>query len=358
MPPRSPIPPGAPSPQPARPAGPDASALTFAHPPDVIAALLRAMVPPPPPPAPRRKLTRFLLVAAVLGAGAGALALDNALDFPRAAFSWLVPFTWLGVIAALDATHPRPPAPPGWPRGAGCLMALAAAGVIAVCLLLVPPFARGEHSWGLWVFGSLVTIGLGFAVARLRRSGNARKSDEVARLRAAADLIEALADDAVAGKPASGWIDSSGPEQPGKRLREGKAASGVKVSLYRDEWLRLRLALRDGNRLRLSAVDRVKVRAGRFKRGRSGKQKWKAGRSDWLSTVELQLVVNPAAYQVKSAAPAGAPRAALKAGAAPGAPPTLTLVHSTSPKAFDPARVLGVVAGLYARLERRAPGTP
>jgi hypothetical protein len=331
--------------------------VTFAHPPAVIAVLLRAMVPPAPPRVPRRKLVRWTLVALALAAGAGALALDDRLDFPRGAFAWLVPFSWLGVIAVLNATHPRPPALAAWLRRVGCLIGLALAllvGGLFVYFALVQPFADGGGSWGLWIFGSLVTIGIGLVVARQLHSSHERKSDEVARLRAAADVVEALCDDAASGKPASGWIDLSGPEQPAKRLREGTVASGVKVSLYRDEWLRLRLVLRDGNRLRLSAVDRVKVRAGRFKRGSSGKQKWKEGRSDWLSTVELQLVVNPAAYRVRDEAPAGAPRATLKAGAARGAPPTLTLVHSTSPKAFDAAQVLGAVAGLYARLERIA----
>jgi hypothetical protein len=349
-----------PSATPAAPAGPGEHAVTFAHPPAVIAALLRAMVPPPAPPAGRRRLVRWTLVTLVLAAGGAALALDDRLDFPRGAFAWLVPFAWLGVIAVLNATHPRPPALAGWLRSVGCLIGLGLALVVAAFLayvVLVQPFTGGGRegrSWGLFIFGSLVTIVLGLIIARVLHAGGDLKSDVVARLRAAADVAEALSDDAASGKPASGWIDVSGHEQPAKRLREGTAASGVKVTLYRDEWLRLRLALRDGNRLRLSAVDRVKVRAGRWKRGTSGKQKWKSGRSDWLSTVELQLVVNPAAYRVKDGAPAGAPRPSVKAGTAPGAGPALSLVHSTSPKAFDPAEVLRVVAGLYARLERVA----
>lgn len=356
MPTQSPVPSDA-SQRPAPPSGPGAQAVTLAHPAPVVAALLRGLVPPEPPPVGRRRRVRWLCVALLLGAGAAALALDEALDFPRGAFGWLVPYSWLGVIAVFDALHPRPRARPPWLKGLGCMLVffgavLAVLGTFAYALFLQPlgGGSREGRSWGLWIAGSVMAIVVGLAFARLRHSGDASQSDAAARLRAAADVIEALCDDAVATKPVSGWVDVSGHAQPAKLVRSGTAASGVEVALYRDEWLRLRLALRDGNRLRLAAVDRVKVRAGRWKRGRGGKQKWKSGRSDWLSTVELQLVVNPAAYRVKDEPPAGAARATLKTGT--GGAPTLTLVHSAHPATFEAAEMLRAVAGLYAQLER------
>lgn len=359
-----PRPPGGGAPNPVAPAGPGEKAVTFSHPAPVIAAMLRAMIPPPPPPQRNRRVSRWLPIVFVLAAGAVALAIDADLGFPRGAFAWLVPFSWLGVVVVMNATHPRPRRLAGWlkQRALGCVIAIAAGAAVVAFLVLygaiVKPYADGDpdgRSWGLWVFGSLVTLVIGWIYGRLTHAQADARGDQAARLRAAVDVAEALADDAVPGKPASGWIDVSGHEQASKLVREGTTATGWKVSLYRDEWLRLRLALRDGNRVRVSAVDRVKVRAGKWKRTSRGKQKWKSGRSDWISTLELQLVVNPEAYRVKAEAPpAGGPSPAVRQAAA-GAPAALTLVHPITPTSFDAAQALGAVAGLYGRLERLAP---
>ncbi len=344
-----------------QPAGPtvSATAIALAHTPLAAAALLRALVPPPAPPQGQRRLLRFGLIALLLGAGWLCVALDRRAGFPGGAFTWLVPFAWLGVVTVFGVLHPRPERRADWLRGFGCLTVLAAAfGLFVLWVLgaLVRPYIRSTtdaRSWGLWLFGTLVALALGALVARVTHAApHTPKADQATRLKAAADLVEALADDAVSGKPASGFVDVGGHEQPSKLVRSGTSATGWKISLYRDEWLRLRLILRDGNRLRISLVDRVKARAGRWKKGRSGKSKWKQGRSDWLSTLELQLVVNPEAYRVKAASSSAD---AARAGARPGGGQVLTLAQPCPSKSFDPADTLRALATLYGRLERIEP---
>jgi hypothetical protein len=336
--------------------GGEAFALAFAHPPHVIAATLRRALAPPADPSRPRRLVRWLLVPALLGLGVFSLQLDRWLDFPHGAFGWLVPFAWLGVFLVMHATRPRAPTYPRWarnrPKLAGCLVLGLLFFPVVGCWRSFSSATRDSRSLGSWVFVTLVVLFAAWLHDRLWRGGQAQT--ELARLQAAADVVEALADDAAPGKPASGWLDLSGAQQERKKVRSGTTATGAAVSVYADEWLRLRLALRDGNRLRVSAADRVKARDGRWKRSSySNKNKWKPGRTDTLSSVEIQLGVNPAAYRVK---PEGEPAAARVTQGKDGAP-ALALALSASAAGFDPAEVVRGVAALYGRLERiAAPG--
>lgn len=341
------------------PAKTSPTAIALAHTPLATAAFLRALVPPEGPPQGRRRLLRWGSIALLVAASWVCVALERGAGFPGGAFTWLVPFAWLGVVSVFGVLHPRPARRADWLRGFGCMTVLATAcGLFVLWVLgaLVRPYVRGttdSRSWGLWLFGTLVVLALGALVARVTHAApHTPKADQATRLKAAADLVEALADDAVSGKPASGFIDVGGYEQSSKLVRSGTSATGWKISLYRDEWLRLRLILRDGNRLRISLVDRVKARAGRWKKGRSGKSKWKEGRSQWLSTLELQLVVSPALYRVKAGSSG---TDAARAGARPGGDQVLTLAQPCPSKSFDPTDVLRAVATLYGRLERLEP---
>jgi len=59
------------------------------------------------------------------------------------------------------------------------------------------------------------------------------------------------------------------------------------------------MPLYDGNLLRVSAVERVKARLGRWKRSRSGKSKWKAGGAPQArNELRVAVALNAAAYQV------------------------------------------------------------
>ena len=82
-------------------------------------------------------------------------------------------------------------------------------------------------------------------------------------------------------------------------MRSGKSPSGRPIIRYRDEWLRLKTRLYDGNALRLSLTDRVKARQGFWKRSRiSGKNKWRGGSSQSMYELQFSVSVSPDSYQI------------------------------------------------------------
>jgi hypothetical protein len=86
-------------------------------------------------------------------------------------------------------------------------------------------------------------------------------SPRAAVLAACREALEQIGRNAPPGVRATGWIDLTGPEKPGKLVREEG-----KERLYRDVWWRLRLPWENGVRLRLAAVEEVQVRPGSWQR--------------------------------------------------------------------------------------------
>lgn len=108
------------------------------------------------------------------------------------------------------------------------------------------------------------------------------------------DLLYTIRDDIPGQKTILGQLDLTGARQESKRYRQKKSPSGRPVSYYRDEWLRLKGKLYDGNVLRLSLIEKEKVREGYYKRGRiSGKRKWKAGSSSARHQAVIGISANP-----------------------------------------------------------------
>jgi hypothetical protein len=112
--------------------------------------------------------------------------------------------------------------------------------------------------------------------------------------------FETLKDDLAPGRTLLGWLDLTGPQQASKVVQQRTSPSGMPVAFYRDEWLRLKMPLYDGNVLRLSVVERIKAKLGRWKRGQvSGKRKWRAGGTVWdRSELRVEMTVNPEVYEV------------------------------------------------------------
>jgi len=89
-------------------------------------------------------------------------------------------------------------------------------------------------------------------------------------------IILTLRDDVAPKRDLFGHLDLTGAQQESKLASETPNALGLTVQRYRDEWLMLKAKLYDGNMLRMSTIERVKVRKGYWKRGSiSGKMKWK-----------------------------------------------------------------------------------
>ncbi len=110
-------------------------------------------------------------------------------------------------------------------------------------------------------------------------------------------IFDVLKDDLPRQRPMSGWLDLTGGHQESKVIRKKKAPSGRPVVYYKDEWLRLKMRLVDGNVLRLSLIDRIKERQGYWKVSRiSGKRKFKPGSEAVEHQVLFSVTVNDQAY--------------------------------------------------------------
>ncbi len=139
-----------------------------------------------------------------------------------------------------------------------------------------------------------------FFILRRARPG----SDFAPHYQTARDIVYTLRDDLHPERNFFGHLDLTGAQQPGKLSREAPDALGLAVQHYRDEWLNLKAKLYDGNMLRLSATERVKVRKGYYKRGSiSGKQKWKPPKIKGdRAELDVRISVNPHVYQIDAQA--------------------------------------------------------
>jgi hypothetical protein len=106
-------------------------------------------------------------------------------------------------------------------------------------------------------------------------------------------VFETIKDDLSPKRTLIGWLDLTGP-QPGKIIRKRTSLTGMPVHYYRDEWLKMKMVLYDGNVMRVTALERVKARMGRWKR----KGRWKPGSSASRNELRVALTVNRQAYEV------------------------------------------------------------
>lgn len=216
-----------------------------------------------------------------------------------------------------------------------------------------------------WLLGynfltcSLVTVGLwlaGFIISiQLRRA--APSATFPPRFAAAREVIRTLRDDPDPRRNLFGHLDLSGAQQAAKLFRTGANATGLPVDYFRDEWLSLKTKLYDGNMLRVSAVDRVKVRRSYTKRSRiSGKMKVKPAKVANAHQLSVRVTVNPQVYEMVAPRP-------IKPGTAAGAfvVQTLTMANGiidltagTTSANITPADILAVLRLAYDQLQRKA----
>jgi hypothetical protein len=111
---------------------------------------------------------------------------------------------------------------------------------------------------------------------------------------AARTIFETIKDDVSPKRTLMGWLDLTGP-QPGKAIRQRTSLSGMPVNYYRDEWLKMKLVLYDGNVMRVTGLERIKARMGRWKR----KGRWKPGSSASRNELRVAVTVNREAYDVQ-----------------------------------------------------------
>jgi hypothetical protein len=165
-------------------------------------------------------------------------------------------------------------------------------------------------------------------------------------------IFEAIKDDVPAKKTLIGWLDLTGAEQESKATRHKNSQSGQPIVYYRDEWLRLKTTLFDGNVLRVSLIDRVKARQGFWKRSRiSGKNKWKSGSSQSRHQLQFSVSLNSDLYQAQPfQSGSRAPNSRFVITQADTASGRLEIKAETD-EAFDAWDVLNVLRFGYDHLE-------
>jgi hypothetical protein len=169
--------------------------------------------------------------------------------------------------------------------------------VLAGLFFLLLDFLLGYNSSlfmlvcvGWWIVAVVVWL----ALRRNRAGGSLAPEYQTAR-----EVFYTLRDDVAPKKFFFGHLDLTGPQQTSKVARTAQNALGRNVSFYRDEWLSLKTKLYDGNLLRVSAVQRMKVRDSYTKRSASGKLKMKSALvKDDRQQLSVRLSVNPQVYDV------------------------------------------------------------
>jgi hypothetical protein len=113
----------------------------------------------------------------------------------------------------------------------------------------------------------------------------------------ARQVFAALKDDLPRKVPLLGWLDLTGVGEP-KLTRRDTAANGAPRLLYRDEWLRLKLKLWDGNVMRVSAIESIRKKEGFWKRG-ARKSKWKPGVTTTRHQLKISVVVDAKTHVIR-----------------------------------------------------------
>jgi hypothetical protein len=199
--------------------------------------------------------------------------------------------------------------------------------------------------------GMLIVAAVTWFVLRRRRANQPLSPHfETAR-----EVFYTLRDDVAPKKFFFGHVDLSGAQQKSKVARTAKNALGRQVSYYRDEWLSLKTKLYDGNMLRVSAQQRMKIRDSYTKRSASGKMKIKSALvKDDVQVLNVRLSVNPQVYAI-------APQT-LKHGARAGRYTIeqwqndggiLSVVAHARVDTIQPADILSVLRLLYDQLQRK-----
>lgn len=166
-------------------------------------------------------------------------------------------------------------------------------------------------------------------------------------------VVYMLRDDLAPKQNLLGKLDLTGARQPSKLARTGKGLHDAKLNFYRDEWLNLKAKLYDGNVLRLSAIERVKVKEGMLRRGRSGKMKWKAERVENGQQIKVRIAVNPEAYKIMHHVQLSTQVGQYFVEGFTANDGIIELLAASTAKVIKPEDILGVLKFAYDQLERK-----
>jgi hypothetical protein len=220
----------------------------------------------------------------------------------------------------------------GWNRGCLVALGLLVLGLPFFFIDMVMDYNCLTFSLvggALWVAAFIVGL-------RLLTTGRAKV--ESSQFSAARTIIETLKDDIGKKGRLIGWLDLTGPQQKSKVFRTGRTRSGRTKTYYRDPWLQAKTKLVDGNLLRLTFMEQLKVKKG-----------YVAAREQRL---KARLVVNQDLYRIRAFSQEEVethlPSARLDVQGG-----IINLAYATTAK-FDPWDVLNNLKFLYSHLEPKA----
>lgn len=167
------------------------------------------------------------------------------------------------------------------------------------------------------------------------------------------EVVHTLRDDLPPRQNLLGKLDLTGARQPSKLARSGKNFNGIPMSYYRDEWLGVKAKLYDGNILRLSAIEKVKVREGGLRRGSSGKTKWKPEKIENGQSLKVRVAVNPQVYEIMHHVQLSTPIGQYFVSGFSANDGIIELTADSAAKTIKPEDILGVLKFAYDQLERK-----
>lgn len=225
-------------------------------------------------------------------------------------------------------------------------------GMMAIDLLL---FLLGYPSC-IFSIGGLAVWVASFVFSRALKKQ--QSAEFPSTYQAARQIFYTLRDDLKPGSPLLGHLDLTGYKQKDKIARQTSDARNRTTDHYRDEWLSLKAKLYDGNVLRVSAVQRAKIRQPFTKRSRiSGKIKMKPEKfKGYLNELKVRIVVNPEVYTIASNNPVVPGKAigqyTISQVDAQGG--MINLTAHTPDKEVQPESILSVLQHTYGLLQRKA----
>jgi len=158
---------------------------------------------------------------------------------------------------------------------------LGALGVLFICIDSLAGYSGFGFSYLACIFWTGVGVLIIYSITRGAKGATTRLPQEQFDL--ARQIIHTLRDDVARTGRVTGWLDLTGAQQQSKLLRTGRTSSGRAKYYYRDPWFSAKIKLADGNLLRLTLLERTKV---------------KRGFADRRYQIKVKLVANPQVYTV------------------------------------------------------------
>ena len=225
-------------------------------------------------------------------------------------------------------------------------------GMIAIDVIL---FLFGYSSCVFSTGGLAIWVASIFFSRALKRQ---QTSEFPAGYQSVREIIYTLRDDLKPGAPLLGHLDLTGYKQKDKIARSTTDTMNRTTQHYRDEWLSLKAKLYDGNILRVSAVQRAKIRNSYWKRSSySGKTKLKPEKfKGSLNELKVRIVVNPEMYTIapdKQVTP-GKSIGEYKISQVDTEGGMINLAAYTTADEIQPESILNVLHHTYGLLQRKA----